>query len=71
MAFCGWLAGWLDRQLERSTVYPGVGGRMANSWDEAAVRELSRLPTVDRAFGLGSVLAVEMKDAKRGYGDVF
>lgn len=39
---------------------------MANSWDEAAVRELSRLPTVDRAFALGSVLAVEMKAAKRG-----
>lgn len=40
---------------------------MANSWDEAAVRELSRLPIVKRAFGLGSVLAVEMNDAKPGY----
>lgn len=56
----------LAPQLERSAVYPGAGGRMANSWDEAAVRELSRLPTVDRAFALGSVLAVEMKAAKRG-----
>eukprot|EP00752_Nemacystus_decipiens_P005181 g4701.t1 len=54
-------------QLERSAVYPGAGGRMANSWDEAAVRELSRLPAVDRAFALGSVLAVEMKAATRGY----
>lgn len=44
---------------------------MANSWDEAAVRELSRLPTVDRAFGLGSVLALEMKAATRGYGIEF
>lgn len=61
--FCGPLAA---RQLERSDLYPGAGGRMANSWDEAAVRELSRLPTVDRVFGLGSVLAVEMKSAKRG-----
>lgn len=57
---------FLRPQLERSTVYPGAGGRMANSWDESAVRELSRLPTVDRAFGLGSVLAVEMKTAERG-----
>ena len=56
----------LAPQLERSAVYPGAGGRMANSWDEAAVRELSRLPSVDRAFALGSVLAVEMKAAKRG-----
>lgn len=39
---------------------------MADSWDEAAVRELSRLPKVDRAFALGSVLAVEMKSAERG-----
>ncbi|CAM9536742.1 unnamed protein product [Pylaiella littoralis] len=54
-------------QLEKSAAYPGAGGRMANSWDESAVRELSRLPTVDRAFGLGSVLAVEMKTAERGY----
>ncbi len=62
---CWWaLAGWW--QLEKSAVYPGAGGRMANSWDEAAVRELSRLPKVDRAFGLGSVLAVEMKSAERG-----
>eukprot|EP00903_Cladosiphon_okamuranus_P015221 g14067.t1 len=54
-------------QLERSAVYPGAGRRMANSWDEAAVRELSRLPSVDRAFALGSVLAVEMKATTRGY----
>ncbi|CAM9501524.1 unnamed protein product [Laminaria digitata] len=54
-------------QLEKSAVYPGVGGRMADAWDEGAVKELSRHPRVERAFGLGSVLAVEMKAANRGY----
>lgn len=39
---------------------------MSDTWDEAAVMELSRLPTVDRAFGLGSVLAVELKTSDRG-----
>ncbi|CAN0443819.1 unnamed protein product [Hapterophycus canaliculatus] len=39
---------------------------MSDSWDEGAVRELSKLPNVDRAFALGSVLAVEMKAAQRG-----
>lgn len=53
-------------QLEKSAVYPGVGGRMADAWDEVAVKELSRHPRVERAFGLGSVLAVEMKAADRG-----
>lgn len=53
-------------QLEKSAVYPGAGGRMADSWDEVAVKELSRHPRVERAFGLGSVLAVEMKAANRG-----
>lgn len=53
-------------QLEKSAVYPGVGGRMADAWDEVAIKELSRHPRVERAFGLGSVLAVEMKAADRG-----
>lgn len=39
---------------------------MSDSWDEEAVRALSRLPDVDRAFALGSVLAVEMKATDRG-----
>lgn len=41
---------------------------MANSWDEAVERELSRLAIVGRAFGLGSVLAVEINAAKPEYG---
>lgn len=53
-------------QLEKSNLLPSDGGRMADSWDESAVRELSRLPAVDRAFGLGSVLAIEMKADDRG-----
>lgn len=53
-------------QLEKSDAYPGAGGRMANVWDEEAVERLSRVPTVDRAFSLGSVLAVEMKASVRG-----
>ncbi|CAN0258670.1 unnamed protein product, partial [Ectocarpus sp. 4 AP-2014] len=59
-----------SRYLNEETgcsVYPGTGGRMSDSWDEKAVRALSRLPTVDRAFALGSVLAIEMKAANRGY----
>ena len=63
--------GLLSRQLEQSAVYPGAGGRMANSWDESAVQALSRLAVVNRAFGLGSVLAVEMKDSRPGYERVF
>lgn len=39
---------------------------MADAWDEGAVKELSRHSRVERAFGLGSVLAVEMKAANRG-----
>lgn len=39
---------------------------MANVWDEAAVAKLSQLPSVDRTFSLGSVLAVEMKATHRG-----
>lgn len=39
---------------------------MSNSWDEAAIRELSTLSVIDRAFGLGSILAMEMKTAHRG-----
>ncbi|CAN0030580.1 unnamed protein product, partial [Sphacelaria rigidula] len=53
-------------QLEKSEAYPGVGGRMSDVWDEEAVERLSRLSSVDRAFSLGSVLAVEMKSSHRG-----
>lgn len=53
-------------QLEKSEVYPGVGGRMKDVWDEEVVKRLSRSPAVDRAFSLGSVLAIEMKAERRG-----
>lgn len=63
--FCAFLL-FLPWQLEKSALYPGVGERMADAWDEVAVRELSLHPCVGRAFSLGSVLAVEMKAADRG-----
>lgn len=54
-------------QLKKSEAYPGLGGRMEDAWDEEAVKLLSQSPLVDRAFGLGSVLAIEMKASNRGY----
>ncbi|CAM9640842.1 unnamed protein product, partial [Ascophyllum nodosum] len=54
-------------QLEKSDVYPGVGGRMSDKWDEAGVKELSQAPGVDRAFAIGSVMAVEMLSDDQGY----
>ncbi|CAM9646505.1 unnamed protein product [Discosporangium mesarthrocarpum] len=54
-------------QLEKNDNYPGHGGRMADMWDESSVSSLSKLPTVERAFSLGSLLVVEVKAQDRGY----
>ena len=39
---------------------------MSDKWDEAGVKELSQAPGVDRAFAIGSVMAVEMLSDDQG-----
>lgn len=39
---------------------------MADTWDEACMKELSQSPGVDRTFAIGSVMAVEMRSKDRG-----
>jgi dethiobiotin synthetase/adenosylmethionine--8-amino-7-oxononanoate aminotransferase len=43
-------------------------GRLWQLWDEARVRELSRLPHVKRALVLGTVMAVELDPARLAVG---
>lgn len=50
-----------------SANYDAALGRIRNLWPDHAVRALSALPSVERVWALGTVLAVDLRTGATGY----
>ena len=46
---------------------PPRAGALRELWDEEAVRQISRMPSVERAIAIGTVFAAAVRTASRGY----